>query len=127
MFGTIIKTIAIALFTSSAIAHELTPTYAELKPSYVDNILVTTMKMWNRRNDVEYYEINVYDKEWNKVPFAAVDRIFQISYLQHKQMDVYFREKDAKRIEWICTTSKQLKQDVISTGIRSQICSKIAR
>ena len=63
MFGTIIKTIAIALFTSSAIAHELTPTYAELKPSYVDNILVTTMKMWNRRNDVEYYEINVYDKE----------------------------------------------------------------
>tara|TARA_B100000900_G_C20198937_1_gene561015 strand:+ start:141 stop:524 length:384 start_codon:yes stop_codon:yes gene_type:complete len=127
MFGTIIKTIAIALFTSSAIAHELTPTYAELKPSYVDNILVTTMKMWNRRNDVEYYEINVYDKEWNKVPFAAVDRIFQISYLQHKQMDVYFREKDAKRIEWICTTSKQLKQDVISTGVKSQICSKIAR
>ena len=122
-----IKTIAIALFTSSAIAHELTPTYAELKPSYVDNILVTTMKMWNRRNDVEYYEINVYDKEWNKVPFAAVDRIFQISYLQHKQMDVYFREKDAKRIEWICTTSKQLKQDVISTGVKSQICSKIAR
>ena len=128
MFGTITKTLmAIALFTSSAIAHELTPTYPELKPSYVDKVLVTTIKMWNRRNDVEYYEIGVFDEEWDKIPFATTDRIFKVSYLQHKTMDVYFRDKDVDRIFWICTTSKQLKQDVKSTGVKSRICSRIAR
>lgn len=128
MFGPVIKTIiAIALFTGSAIAHELTPTYPELRPSYVDKVLVTTMKMWNRRDDVEYYEIGVFDEEWNKVPFAANERIFKIAHLERETFDVYFRQKDVDRIHWICTTSKQLKQDVKSTGVKSRICSRIAR
>ena len=128
MFGSIIKTlIAIALFTGNAIAHELTPTYPELKPSYMKGVMTTTMNMWNRRDDVEYYEIAVYDSEWKNVPFAANERIFKVSYLDRKVLELYFRKKDVDRIEWICTTSKQLKQDVKSTGVKSKICSRIAR
>ena len=122
----IVKIIAAAILVStSAVAHELTPTYPELRPAFVDNVLVTTMKMWNRRNDTNYYEIQVFDLEWKKIPFATTDKIIKIGYLEHKTSDVYIREKDAKIAEFICTVSKQLKQDVISTGVKSKICSRI--
>lgn len=122
----IVKIIAAAVLVStSAAAHELTPTYPELRPAFVDNVLVTTMKMWNRRNDTKYYEIQVFDSEWKKIPFASTDKIIKIGYLEHKTFDVYIREKDAKIAEFICTVSKQLKQDVISTGVKSKICSRI--
>lgn len=113
------------MLVSPAYAHEMTPTYPELKPSFMDGIYVTEMKMWNRRADAKYYEINVYDEEWNSVPFAAVDKIFQISYLQHLDFEVYIRESDKDKVEFICTTSKQLKEDVESTGIKSMICSRV--
>jgi len=32
--------LAVGLMTSSAIAHELTPTYPELRPSYIDEVSV---------------------------------------------------------------------------------------
>ena len=122
----IVKIIAAAILVStSAIAHELTPTYPELRPAFVDNVLVTTMKMWNRRNDTDYYEIQVFDKDWNKIPFAATDKIMKIGYLEHKTFDVYIRKKDENSLEFICTISKQLKQDVMSTGVKSKICSRI--
>ena len=117
--------LAICLIASSAIAHELTPTYPELRPSYMDEVSVTTMKMWNRRNDAQYYEIGVFDKEWNPVPFASPFRLLQLDYLEHKSFEVYIRDKDATRVEYICTTSKQLKSDVQSTGVKSKICSRM--
>jgi len=46
---------ALILFTNSAAAHELTPTYPEIEPSYVDGVSVIKMKMWNRRSDASYY------------------------------------------------------------------------
>lgn len=120
-----IKYLAVALICSSATAHELTPTYPELKPSFVSNVLVTTMKLWNRRNDVEYYEISVLDENMNNIPFATVDKIIKVGYLEHKSIDIYIRESDKNIAEFICTTSKQLKEDVKSTGIMSMICSRI--
>ena len=114
--------LAISLVTSSAIAHELTPTYPELRPSYIDEVSVTTMKMWNRRNDAQYYEIGVFDKEWNPVPFATSARLLKLDYLEHKSFEIYIRDKDTTRVEYICTTSKQLKSKVLSSGIKSKIC-----
>lgn len=118
--------IAVALlFSGSATAHELTPTYPQLKQSYLDGILVANMKIWNRRNDVEYYEVSVLDKYMKRVPFATSSKIFKVEYLGHKNIDVYIRKKDKDRVEFICTTSKQLKEDVQSTGIMSMICSRV--
>ncbi len=117
--------LAICLIASSAIAHELTPTYPELRPSYFNDVSVTTMKMWNRRNDVQYYEIGVFDKEWNPVPFASPSRLLKMDYLEHKSFEIYIRDKDVAKVKYICTVSKQLKSDVQSTGVKSRICSKM--
>lgn len=123
-----IKYLAVVLFytgCTSTTAHELTPTYPELKPSYVEGIVVANMKLWNRRNDVKYYEISVLDEDMNPMVFASSDKIFKVEYLEHKSVDVYIRKKDKDKVEYICTTSKQLKEDVKSTGIQSMICSKV--
>ena len=118
--------IAAALFlTSGAAAHELTPTYPEFTPTFLDNVSVTKMKLWNRREDVSYYELSVYDEDWNPIPFAAVDRLIKIDYLETKSFEIYIRNSDLKKLEFICTTSKLLKNDVESTGITSRICSRV--
>lgn len=118
--------IAVALLiTTSATAHELTPTYPKLSQSFVDGVVATKMKLWNRRQDVSYYEIGVYDEEWNNLPFASSSRIMRIDYLASKNFEVYIKKKDAKKVEYICTTSKQLKEDVKSTGVKSRICSRV--
>ena len=118
---------AVAFFCTSATAHEMTPTYLDMKPSYVDGVYVTTIDLWNRRNDVEYYDISVLDKDWNKLSFATRDRIVKLTYLNRKKIDIYIKEEDVRFVEFICTSSKQLKSDVKSTGVKSMICSRIAR
>lgn len=118
---------AVAFFCTSATAHEMTPTYLDMEPSYVDGVYVTTIDLWNRRNDVEYYDISVLDKNWNKIRFATRDRIVKLTYLNRKKIDIYIKEDDVRFVEFICTSSKQLKSDVKSTGVKSMICSRIAR
>ena len=119
--------IAAALLANSAAAHEMTPTYLKFKPSYVDDVYVTSISVWNRRNDVEYYEISVVDENWHPIAFATKERILKLSYLNKTKIDVYIKKEDIKNIEFICTSSKQLKSDVKSTGIKSMICSRIER
>ena len=116
---------ALILFANSAAAHELTPTYPEIEPAYVEGVSVIKMKMWNRRSDASYYEINVYDDEWKSVPFAAPEKVMKLGYLEHKSFELYIRDADRDNITYVCTVSKQLKQDVQSTGIKSRICSKV--
>lgn len=117
--------VAAALIFTGAAAHEMTPTYPEMKPSYIDEVSTTQMRMWNRRNDVFYYEITVFDDQWNPVPFATPNKIIRLGFLETKTFDVYIRDKDVDRVEYICSTSKQLKEDVQSTGIKSRICSRV--
>ena len=75
----------------------------------------------------EYYDISVLDKNWNKIPFATRDRIVKLTYLNRKKIDIYIKEDDVRFVEFVCTSSKQLKSDVKSTGVKSMICSRIAR
>ena len=106
-------------------SHEFTPTYPTLNHSYVDGVMVTQMRLFNKRDDVEFYEISVFDGEWNRIPFASESRIIKVEYLKTKFFDVYIRESDMEKAEYICTQSKLKKKDVQSTGISSRICSRI--
>lgn len=115
----------LAILANVANSHEFTPTYPTLQRSYVDGVMVTQMRLFNKRSDVEFYEISVYDFEWNRLPFASESRIIKVGYLKTKFFDVYIRESDMKRAEYICTQSKLKKEDVQSTGISSRICSRI--
>ena len=67
----------------------------------------------------------MFDGNWNKVPFATDERIFKVSYLGKKYLDIYIRNSDIQKVVYICTTSKLLKVDTQRTVVSSKICSKV--
>ena len=107
-----------------AYAHELTPTYFELRPSIYNNVYLTDMTIFNRREDVRFYQIEVYDKDWNPVSFATSERIMEMRYLERRKFEIYIKKDDLDRVTYICTRSKLLKGGG-PTVIASNICSKI--
>jgi hypothetical protein len=115
----------LALFSSATMAHEMTPTYPKMRPSHMDNVYVTTMEMFNKRKDVEYYEIGVFDEEWNPVPFVTSYEIINIRYLGHVTFDIYIRKSDVSKVEYICSKSKLRKEDLTRTAVASKICSRV--
>ena len=108
-----------------ASAHQWTPTYPKLERSYVDGILQVTMELFNSRKDVKYYEILVYDSEFNPVKFAVQERIVEVQYLKRKSIDVFIREQDRDIATYVCYKSKLLKGTGTATIVSSRICSKI--
>ena len=116
------------MFTTTsgyASAHEFTPTYPKLKQSYVEGVLYTTMTLFNKRTDVQYYELGVFDAEWNKIPFAVQEDIMLIKHLETKEIDVFIREKDKDEAVYICSKSKLVIEGNSKTSLSSRICSKI--
>lgn len=110
---------------SEAFAHEMTPTYPKLEPSHLDGVVKTTMQMFNKRDDVEYYEIGVFDKDFNPVPFVTSYNVLKIEYLGHVTFDVYIRKVDKDKAVYICSRSKLRKDNSVRTVVSSKICSKI--
>lgn len=106
-------------------AHQFTPTYPKLEQSMVPDILQARMELFNRREEVEYYELEVWDSDWKPVPFASENKLIQIDYLQTKKVTVYIRKKDAKRVTYICTRSRLRKESTQHTVISSRVCSKV--
>lgn len=117
--------VAVFLFAATAQAHEWTPTYPRFEPSFMDSIVVTTMSLFNKRKEIEYYELSVFDEDWQPIPFATESKLININYLETKKIDIYIREADCDRLEYICTESKILVDDASQTGVTSRICSKV--
>ena len=117
--------LSLVLYSVGLKAHEWTPTYPELTQSYVDSVLVTEMELWNGRPDVEYYQINVWDSDWNPVPFAVSQRIIRVKYLSRASVNVYVRKSDSEKVTYICSKSKLVKDSGTKALIASRICSKI--
>jgi len=103
----------------------MTPTYPVLDSSYINGVVVAKMKLFNRRQDVNYYEINVFTEDWKSVSFATTDRLLKVDYNKNKMFNVYIRFVDVKRAKYICTTSKVFKGGNQETLVSSMICSKI--
>ena len=106
-------------------SHELTPTYPELQASYMSGVLKAEMHLFNSRKDINYYQVSVYDENWNPIAFATESKIIQMDYLDHKDIEVYVRKKDQDKVQYICTKSKILKGQISPTLLASRICSKI--
>ena len=124
---TLIKSLALSLCFVGvpAVAHQFTPTYPKFAPSFVDGVLSTKMELFNKRQDAEYYELDVYDANWNTLPFATENKLINIRYLETKPVNVYIRAQDLSRVVYICTESRLQKQDARDTVISSKICSKV--
>ena len=120
-----ITAVVAVLMATTAQAHEWTPTYPKFEPSYLEDIVVTTMTLFNKRKDIEFYEISVYDEEWNTVPFASTQKLINVGYLGQESVEIYIREADCDRIEYICTISRQFELNAPVSGVESRICSKV--
>lgn len=119
--------ILIALLSSSAVAHEMTPSYPIFKHSYLSGIYSTDLELFNRREDVKFYAISVYDSEWNPVPFASANSLLAVNYLQRVTFTVHIRKKDLELVTYICTSSKLPKNSEEKPLVSSRICSKVKR
>ena len=84
------------LLSGQVSAHQWTPTYPRFEPSYVDGIWRARMTLYNARRDISYFEISVFDDDWEKVPFAVTDEIVKVPYLSRKRIDIHIREQDRR-------------------------------
>lgn len=112
------------LATNSVVAHEMTPTYPKLVPSYVDGLFSAKLTMFNARKDVDYYEVGVFDAYWEPVPFATASKILKVSYGSKKTFEVFVREQDTARVAFVCSLSKLRASDSSQTVVSSKICSR---
>jgi hypothetical protein len=117
--------IMMMLIGGFANAHQFTPTYPKFETSFVEGVYFTKMELFNKRKEIDFFELGVFDADWNALPFASENKIIRINYLETKKINVYVRKEDLKKVVYICTESKIRKQDIQATSISSKICSKI--
>ena len=125
---TIFAFLVFGFLSSTATAHEMVPTYPKLEPSYMgENLVSTTMTMFNKRPEVEYYEFGVFTEDWVPVPFVSKYKIWKIPYLSTVTVEIFLNRIDAKSVTYICSKSKLRKVDITRTAVSSRICSKIKK
>ena len=105
-------------------AHDMTPTYPKWKSAYVEGVIKTEMELLNKRKDVEYYEIGIFDENWKPIPFVTSYKIIKLPYTSKVKFDVFINESDRSRAEYICSQSKLRKEDKVRTAVSSRICSR---
>lgn len=112
-------------FPFSLTAHEMLPTYPKFTPAYIKGLYETNIRMFNKRKDAEYFEISVWDEDWNPIPFATSTNVVKIPHLGRVQFDVYVRAEDLKQVEYICSKSKLNKESSVRTAVVTRVCSKV--
>ena len=118
--------VMLMLIGGYASAHQFTPTYPKLDQSYIPNVLKAEMELFNGRTDVAFYELQVFDNEWNSVPFAVSEgKVVNVEYLKRKKITVFIREVDRDRAVYVCSVSKLIADNTNKASIASKICSKL--
>jgi len=119
--------VMLLLFGHSASAHEMVPTYPKLEPAYVEGLYKTTMTMFNKRPEVEYYEIGVFTSDWKPIPFVSNYKVYKVPYLSTVSFEIYIRSEDRYNVTYICSVSKLRQSSSTRTAVSSKICSKVKR
>lgn len=117
--------LTLLLVSGSVSSHQWTPTYPTWNESYMTGILQTRMSLFNTRQDVDYYEVQVLDVNMNPIDFAVTDKIVHAPHLKRKSVDVYIRRTDIDRVVYICSVSKLLVAGSNGASVSSRICSKV--
>lgn len=115
------------LLASTVKSHEMVPTYPEWSLGVYPGILTTRIEMFNKRKDVEYYEIGLFDKDWNEIYFVADYKVFKLKYMSSIAIDVYIAKENRKRVEYVCSRSKLRKQGDTKPALSSRICSRFRK
>ncbi len=114
-----------ALLSSIVAAHDMTPTYPKWKMSFIPSAKMTSMEVFNKRSDVQWYQIGVFDEDWQPIPFVTRYKILRVKYLSRVKFDVYVNDNDSKRAEYICSPSKLRVNDDFKPIVESTICSRL--
>jgi len=110
----------------ASLAHDFTPTYPKLETTHMAGVLKASMKLFNKRDDIRYYRVGVFDDEWNKIPFIVQGgKVINVEYLDTKRFDVYVQESKRKDVTYICTKSLTLQDGSTKSIMASRICSKV--
>ena len=112
------------LLSGAVLSHEMTPTYPKWEISGVDDVKKTTMRLWNSRENVRYYEIGLFSDDWKPIPFVTAYRILPVGYLKEVKFDVYITENNIKRAIYLCSLSKLRSSNESQTLLATRICSK---
>ena len=110
---------------SYAQAHEQTPAYPKVLPSHVKGVVKVQLQLLNRRKEINYYEVGLFDKNFNEIDFTTKRRIIKIGYEEKIDFDVYLRKVDLKKAVYVCSASKILKSNNSRAIVSSIVCSKL--
>ena len=113
--------------SSPVYAHEMVPTYPKLEPSYMEGLYKTSLTVFNKRPEIEYYEIGVFTEEWEPIRVVSSYKVYKVPYLSTVTFDIYIQDINKDRVTYICSVSKLRKSVVNRTAISSKICSKVKR
>jgi len=116
------RSLILLLFIGAPNAHQMSPTYPKWSDSYIDDISVSRVRVFNKRKDVEYYEIGVFDKDMKPIPFVTQYDIRGIKYHNYAEFTIYLNDKYKDDAVYVC--SKSMLKEIESTGLVSKICSK---
>ena len=119
--------LTLLLVSGFTYAHEMVPTYPKWKLGVYPGILTTTIEIFNKRNDVEFYEIGLFDKDWKPVYFVADYKVIQLKYLSGASIDIYIAKENKDRVEYVCSRSKVRKGGESRTALSSKICSRFKK
>ena len=87
--------LCLLLLNCAVQSHEQTPTYPTWKPSGIDGIKKTNIRVWNKRPDIEYYEIGVFEEDLKTpIPFVTAYKVIPLKYLKEVKFDIYIRESN---------------------------------
>jgi hypothetical protein len=109
-------------------AHQWTPTYPEFRLSYIGGIQTTDMKLYNTREDVDYYQIQVFDGYFNPIKFAingGQSDVINVPFRKTKVVSVYVPSAESSRVVYVCSRSMILKEEETASLLSSRICSKV--
>jgi len=112
------------LFSGLANAHEQVPTYPKWERGIYPGVYQTTIEIFNKRKDVEYYEIGLFDEEWKPIYFVADYKVIQLKYLSSASIDIFVAKDNVERVEYVCSRSKIRKGTSTRPAISSRICSR---
>ena len=119
----------LAIFLSVEVsAHQWTPTYPEFRLSYISGIHTTDMKLYNTRDDVDYYQIQVFDGYFNPIKFAingGQSDVVNVPFRKKRTVSVYVPSNEFSRVVYVCSRSMILREEETASLLASRICSKV--
>ena len=71
------------------------------------------MSLFNSREEIKYYQIDLFDLNWMPIPFSTPYRIMKVDYKEHKAFDVYIRKRDLPEAVYSMYNLKGQKTNIV--------------